>query len=40
MRLGDGEVTVREFVAMIALLALVWAAVIAAVVWTIRVVAG
>ena len=32
--------TLREFVAMIALLALVWAAVIAAVVWTIRMVAG
>ena len=40
VRLGDGQVTVREFVAMIALLALVWAAVIAAVVWTIRIVAG
>ena len=40
MRLGDGQVTVREFVAMLALLALVWAAVIAAVVWTIRIVAG
>ena len=40
MRLGDGEVTLREFVAMIALLVAVWAAVIAAVVWTIRVVAG
>ena len=37
---GGEEVTLREFVAMIALLALVWAAVIAAVVWTIRVVAG
>ena len=36
----DGEVTVREFVALVAMLALVWAAVIAAVVWTIRVVAG
>ena len=40
MRLGDSEVTVREFVAIIALLVAVWAAVIAAVVWTIRVVAG
>ena len=40
MRLGDSEVTLREFVAMIALLALVWCAVIAAVVWTIRMVAG
>ena len=40
VRLGDGEVTLREFVAMIALLALVWAAVIASVVWTIRIVAG
>ena len=40
VRLGDGEVTMREFVAMVALLLLVWCAVIAAVVWTIRVVAG
>ena len=40
MRLGDGEVTVRELVALAALLLLVWAAVIAAVVWTIRIVSG
>ena len=40
MRLGDGEVTLREFIAIVALLGLAWAAVIAAVVWTIRVVAG
>ena len=32
--------TLREFVAIVALLGLAWAAVIAAVVWTIRVVAG